>query len=154
MLHSLNEHVKTILLADDDEDDRELFSEALKEVAVSALLHTAGNGIELMEILQERAVFPDLLFLDLNMPRKNGHECLDEIRKTESLKDITVIIFSTSFQRDTVNSVYEQGASLYIVKPDNFNGLKNVIRQALDLYENGGLSKLRCDRENFILRVT
>lgn len=150
----MGENTRTILLADDDEDDRELFGDALQEIADAALLHTAGNGIELMEILRDRSVVPDLLFLDLNMPRKNGHECLSEIRKQDDLKDITVIIFSTSFQRDTVNSVYDQGASLYIVKPDNFTGLKNVISQALALYERGDLSKGKRDREKFILRLS
>jgi CheY-like chemotaxis protein len=154
MSHSINEVTKTILLADDDEDDRELFGDALQEISVSAKLHTAGNGIELMDILSGNDFVPDLLFLDLNMPRKNGHECLAEIKQHAHLRDVAVIIFSTSFQQSTVNNVYDQGASLYIVKPDNFTGLKNAIRQAIELYESGGLSHTKRDKEKFILRVS
>jgi DNA-binding NarL/FixJ family response regulator len=75
---------------------------------------------------------PDVLFLDLNMPLKNGMECLDEIRRDKKLKDLPVVIFSTSAHPGTVNRMYESGAHLYIRKPNDFNSLRKVIRLVLN----------------------
>ena len=85
-----------ILLVDDDESDRLIFKEALEEMEIKPIVHTANNGMELMAYLTKTdARLPNLLFLDLNMPRKNGLECLKEIRNNEKLKDIYIAIYST-----------------------------------------------------------
>src|SRR5436190_20290480 len=90
-----------ILLADDDKDDCFLFREALSELPVPTNLVTVHDGEQLMSYLTEHAKdLPDVLFLDLNMPRKNGFECLTEIKHTDTLKDLPVIMFSTSYPRD------------------------------------------------------
>lgn len=121
-----------ILLADDDMDDCILFQDALKEVCKESTLVIAKNGQVLMEmLLAESFVYPDAIFLDLNMPRKNGIECLEEIRKTEKLHSIPVVIFSTTAQQITVNSTYEKGANYYIQKPATFVELKSVIKKVL-----------------------
>src|SRR5688572_16072019 len=110
--------IRHILLADDDEDDRFLFQEALSEMSLHTRLVTALDGEQLMNQLGEDRL-PDVLFLDLNMPRKDGFQCLLEIKQNEKLKQLPVIIFSTSFHPDAVNKLYENGAQYYIRKPSN-----------------------------------
>ena len=90
-----------IQLADDDIDDRSFFEKALKEVSISNHLTTVNDGEHLMKYLADNLEqLPNILFLDLNMPRKNGFECLVEIRENEKLKDLSVVIFSTSYPQD------------------------------------------------------
>ncbi len=123
---------KQILLADDDSDDCMLFEEALKEVSANTLLTIESDGHSLMERLQNlKESLPDILFLDLNMPKKNGSECLCEIRSLPQFNNIPIIILSTSSQRQAVKKMYEQGANYYICKPSNFNHLKDSIRNVL-----------------------
>ncbi len=125
---------KNIYLADDDEDDRLFFQDALLEVCEESNLTMATNGVELMNMLyRPPAPMPDVIFLDLNMPAKNGFECLEEIKKNESLKNLPVIIFSTTVQEDAVNKVYKGGANFYIRKPDNFNQLKKALKKVLSI---------------------
>jgi CheY-like chemotaxis protein len=125
-------HARFIFLADDDEDDRFLFQEALNEIQLPTQLTTVRDGEQLMEILNAQ-VLPDILFLDLNMPRKDGFQCLIEIRKNDKLKQLPVVIFSTSYQPDAVTKLYENGAQYYIRKPSNFEHFKKVIRHAIIL---------------------
>jgi CheY-like chemotaxis protein len=131
-----------ILLADDDRDDRFLFQEALNELPVKSTLKTVHDGEQLMEYLEQNSKnLPDVLFLDLNMPRKNGFECLSEIKLNDDLKDLPVIMFSTSFPRDVnyeedmIKMLYKIGAHDYIRKPANFDELKEVIQNSLSKVE-------------------
>jgi CheY-like chemotaxis protein len=127
-----------ILLADDDKDDCFLFREALSELPIPTDLETVYDGEQLMDHLTEHADdLPDVLFLDLNMPRKNGFECLSEIKHNDKLKELPVIMFSTSYPRDMhyendiMKLLYKIGAKDYIRKPENFNLLKEVIHKIL-----------------------
>ena len=123
-----------ILLADDDYDDCLFFKRALGELSVTSELDIVNDGEELMEYLEENSEHPPLvLFLDINMPRKNGLECLSEIRKNKKLKDLPVIVFSTSNSWDTINLLFKTGAHIYIHKPSNFGQLKQVIHHAIPL---------------------
>lgn len=125
---------KNIFLADDDEDDRSFFQDALNEVCHGSNLTVAKNGIELMDLLYQPPVpMPDVLFLDLNMPAKNGFECLEEIKKTDRLKKLPVVIFSTTAQVEAVNRVYNEGANYYVCKPSDFGQLKKVIKNVLSI---------------------
>lgn len=144
--------IKTIqlLLADDDKDDCDLFREALDELPVTADLSTVHDGEQLMQLLSKKKPLPQLLFLDLNMPRKNGFECLSEIKKNDALKDLPVVIFSTSYDRDIVNLLYTKGAHFYISKPNEFDKLKDVIHQALSSVAQN--DTIQPQRENFELR--
>jgi CheY-like chemotaxis protein len=117
-----------ILLADDDADDRELFEEALSDVHPNAVLTTAQDGEELMFILQNYHK-PDLLFLDLNMPRKNGKECLKEIAKDPVLKKIPIIIFSTSANPLDIDETFALGAVLFMRKPNSYEELKRNVTE-------------------------
>jgi len=130
----MNPTLLNLLLCDDDLDDSTFFREALAELPVSVKLTTVNDGVELMELLltKERPL-PNALYLDLNMPRKNGFDCLNEIKQNEKLKLIPVIIFSTSFDNDVVNLLYERGANFYICKPAIFLHLKKAISESIDL---------------------
>jgi CheY-like chemotaxis protein len=139
-----------LLLADDDKDDCLLFKEALEELPVAAELTIVDNGEELMRSLTKLAGgLPSVIFLDLNMPRKNGFECLAEIKQSETLKDLTVVIFSTSLDPEVVNMHYTQGAQYYIRKPSEFPRLKEVIDTAITLTTNPGGSPT--EKEKFII---
>ena len=125
---------RSIFLADDDEDDCILFEDALREVCSQTELTTANDGDELITLMKTNVPPPpDVIFLDLNMPRRNGFECLELIRKTKQWKDIPVVIFSTTGQEEMIKKVYEQGANYFIRKPGSFPKLKQAIRQILDV---------------------
>ena len=122
-----------IILADDDTADCLLFKEALEELPVSARLTIVHNGELLMEELAKKGKLPDVLFLDLNMPRKNGFASLGEIKRSTELQDLPVIIFSTASEAETVKNVFRDAAHYYICKPADFSQLKKVIYEALTL---------------------
>ena len=127
-----------LLLADDDKDDCLFFAEALEELPLSTHLTTVHDGEQLMQFLTKKAEqLPHVLFLDLNIPRKNGLECLAEIRLNKKLKGLFVIIFSTSSEQDIVNMLYKNGAHHYIRKPPEFAQLKKVIHAALKIITKG-----------------
>lgn len=132
---------KTIFLADDDPDDRLLFQEALKQIDGNSNLAIAEDGEDLMNMLNEVSPQPQLIFIDMNMPRKNGFECLKEIRKCEKFKDIPVVVYSTSCQQDAIKKMYEHGASYYICKPDSFNKLIKSIAKIFSLDWSKGTHK-------------
>lgn len=121
-----------ILLAEDDEDDFILVREALEEFKELISLDWVKDGEELLDALKMNvAELPDIIFLDINMPKKNGFECLTEIRQHEDLKKLPVIIFSTSNDPALVSWMYNAGANLYLNKPTDFNGLKEKIQKAI-----------------------
>lgn len=122
-----------ILLADDDEADRLLFSEAFEELRLNTIVHTVNDGVQLMDYLtMEDVILPELLFLDLNMSGKNGLEYLKEIRSNEKLKEIPIAIYSTSNSDKDVQDTFSNGANIYIHKPNDFNTLKNLLKKAIE----------------------
>jgi CheY-like chemotaxis protein len=124
--------IKNIFLADDDSDDREFFSDALNQSELRTQLTPMKDGVQLMKTLDETVPPPpDVIFLDLNMPRKNGFECLKEIRQTDKLKGIPVVILSTSSNEDIVEKTYQQGANYYICKPNSILRLKKLIEKVM-----------------------
>jgi CheY-like chemotaxis protein len=139
-----------LLLADDDMDDCDLFTDALNELGESRILKIVHDGEQLMRLLiDEEGLLPDILFLDLNMPRKNGYECLTEIKDNDRLKNLPVVIFSTSFDKNMVTALFKKGAQYYISKPNEFTKLKQVIYNALF---NASKSTLITHVENFVLQ--
>ena len=146
----MNKTHHDLLLADDDIDDCIFFEDALKELPISATLSTVNNGIQLMNYLLAKSDdLPDVLFLDLNMPRKNGIECLTEIKMIDKLKDLPVIIFSTSFNTEVVDLFYQKGAHYYIRKPGEYEKLRKVILEAVTLTSQNKLTQPT--RDKFIL---
>ena len=109
-----------ILLADDDPDDRDLFEEAF--AGLNASVSSVQNGIELMKVLESDGDLPDFIFLDLNMPERNGKECLRDIR-AKKLDDVKVIIYSTSSNAKDIDDTFALGADLYVKKPNTFTEL-------------------------------
>ena len=139
-----------LLLADDDIDDCIFFEDALDELPISATLLTVNDGVQLMKFLSEKADNPpDVLFLDLNMPRKSGFECLSEIKSIDILKDLPIVIFSTSLNMEVVDLLYQKGAHYYIRKPGEYDKLKKVILEAVTLTSKNNLP--RPTRDKFIL---
>jgi CheY-like chemotaxis protein len=124
-----------ILLAEDDADDRMFFEDALKLIPIHTQLTVANNGLELMNTLNAMTEPPPphVIFLDLNMPLKNGFQCLQEIRDNPELKGIPVVIFSTSANDDAVDRAYQHGANHYIRKPLSFSLLVKTIEMVLKL---------------------
>lgn len=120
-----------ILLADDDADDRELFREALAIVDPAIRVATVENGEKLIDHLKKNDACPDCIFLDLNMPRKSGKECLQEIRGSEKTQSIPVIVYSTSLNSRDVDETYLCGASGFIRKPDTFRELTDILNSHL-----------------------
>lgn len=126
-----------ILLADDDPDDRLFFKEAVEDLPLSVQLTIVEDGGQLMKLLNEKQdELPDILFLDLNMPRKNGRECLVEIKRSEKLKRLPVIIYTTSLPKDVATLLYNEGAHYYIRKPIGFDNIRTAIHQGLIMIEN------------------
>jgi len=141
-----------ILLADDDESDRLLFREAFEELKTKSLVHMVNNGMQLMAYLTKKdAVLPHLIFLDLNMPRKNGLECLKEIRSNEKFAAIPIAIYSTSASKNDIEETFRNGANVYIKKPSDFSTLKQLLDKAVSvalIYKNQSFNI-----ENFLLKI-
>ncbi len=141
-----------IMLADDDEDDRLFFKEAFEEVKVEHNITTFNDGVQLMNyLLVPENNAPDIVFLDLNMPRKSGIECLKEIRAHEKLKDIVVAIYSTSSAEQDIEDTFNGGANVYIRKPNDFTMLKKILGDVIQVdwqYTGDGLNK-----DSFILSL-
>jgi CheY-like chemotaxis protein len=97
-----------------------------------------------MDYLHNTVALPDIIFLDINMPRKNGIQCLDEIRSDERLKNITIAIYSTSGAERDIEETFIKGANVYIRKPNDFAALKKIVEEAMRInwqYHVAGLSK-------------
>jgi CheY-like chemotaxis protein len=141
-----------ILLADDDPDDRYLFQSAIEETKIKVVFQAVENGVQLMEYLNApENELPHVIFLDLNMPLKGGIECLQEIRSSPKLKEISVAIYSTSFSEADIEETFVRGANIYIRKPETFGKLKSIISQVISInwqYHTSGLNK-----DNFLLSL-
>jgi CheY-like chemotaxis protein len=139
-----------IMLADDDSDDRFFFDENIKIATTPAVLNTVDNGEKLMQYLTtNHEALPHVLFLDLNMPRKNGSECLMAIKGDAKLKDLPVIIYSTSLHQEIADVLFTNGAHYYIKKGTN-EDMQNVINYILKLTAANTLT--RPARDQFILQ--
>jgi len=141
-----------ILLADDDEDDRLFFRDAFEEIKIKTLIHTVKDGAELMDYLTQTDIsLPHILFLDLNMPRKSGMECLKEIKMIDLLKNIPVAIYSTSASEEDIEETFVKGANVYIKKPSDFSQLKKILNEVITLNWQYHTSSL--DRDTFLLSL-
>jgi CheY-like chemotaxis protein len=121
-----------ILLIDDDEDDQEIFRTALDKIEPSVRCTELNNAREALQKLVAGEIRPDLIFLDLNMPLMNGQQFLMEIKKVDDLKDIPVIILSTSSHKATIELTKELGAMDFYSKPDKFEDLTGLLRSVLE----------------------
>lgn len=126
----------TILLADDDPDDRMLTRDAFEESRIRNTLETVADGEELMNYLLHRGEYsgenakphPSLILLDLNMPRKDGREALKEIKASPELRNIPVVVLTTSKAEEDIFRTYDLGVNSFIIKPVTFDGLVDVVK--------------------------
>ena len=120
--------LKNVYLCDDDEDDRDFFQQALNEVDPEAVLFSATNGEDLLvNLMGRKSKIPDIIFLDLNMPRKDGVETLHDIKSHTRFRDIPVIILTTSSSHENINATFCLGANRFAVKPSDFYELKLLL---------------------------
>ena len=126
----MGKNLTNCFLIDDDEDDYEIFRMALNEIDPGIILHYSFNGADAISMLTGgfHAV-PDYIFIDWNMPKMNGRQCLEEIRKTERLKNVPVYIYSTSSDPRAIEVTRQLGGSDFIIKPSNISSLVNILAQ-------------------------
>ena len=128
------------------------FKEAFDEIKINTKVSLVNDGVELMNYLSEDGnPLPHILFLDLNMPRKTGIDCLLEIKRLSHLKDIAIAIYSTSASDMDIEETFVQGANVYIKKPSDFNTLKKILEQVITInwqYQTSGLN-----RDNYLLSL-
>lgn len=122
-----------LFLAEDDSDDMELFIDIITGISPDIQISVAKNGIELMRLLESEKQLPDFIFLDLNMPLKNGIECLQEIKKSAKWKHIKTVILSTTCNPDQKTELYNLGADLCLQKPNSFSTFKNILSKCLQM---------------------
>ena len=124
--------IKSIILTDDDEDDRDIFRSALQSIQSEVELHTFADGEELRAYLcGDHPTLPQLVFLDINMPRLNGFDCLAMLRELHPPQELPVVIYTTSNDRADQEKAARLGANLYARKPSDYNELKNLINRVL-----------------------
>ena len=139
---SLDRKSITILMADDDEEDRMMTKEAWEESRLANDLRFVEDGEELMQYLERQGKYadpaasprPGLILLDLNMPKKDGREALQEIKAAEHLRQIPVVVLTTSEAEEDILRSYDVGANSYITKPVTFDGLVEIVRQLDDYW--------------------
>jgi len=123
---------KLFLLADDDHDDAELFSEALNRVDPSISFHHVDNGTGVFQFLDDSTQTPDLIFLDLNMPKMSGWQCLAQLKNNPAYRDIPVIMYTTSSHYRDAEIALDLGALGLVTKPSEFKVLKTIITSIVD----------------------
>lgn len=148
----MDEDYTYVVLADDDEDDRLFFTEAFNELKIKTKVAIYEDGVALMDaLLHTDSAIPNILFLDLNMPKKSGLECLKEIKNNVKFKDIAIAIYSTSASEEDIENTFINGANIYIKKPNVFKDLKKVLSEVVTInwqYHTNSLN-----RDNFLLRL-
>ncbi|AYN68915.1 response regulator [Euzebyella marina] len=141
-----------VVLVDDDEDDRMFFADALQEIDLKTDLTEFHNGQELLDYLTGSCTeFPQLIFLDLNMPVMDGFECLKKIRSNPKFEDLVVAIYSTSSSERDIEETFVNGANIYINKPNKFEELKKTIAQVVK--RNWQYEENEMDKGNFLFRI-
>jgi CheY-like chemotaxis protein len=124
--------VKSIIIADDDWDDQLMLKETISDHDFAPAVKTVSDGSQLMRMILTEPL-PDLILLDLNMPNKNGLECLAEIRSDIGLRNIPVVVLSTSKDIRDIESCYAKGANLFFSKPYTFGSLKTLVHSILKI---------------------
>ena len=124
---------KILMIIDDDDDDRFFFSQAVKEMGDSYGCIEALSGIQALKALRSKEQpLPHFIFLDLNMPPMNGKQCLQELKNDEQLKNIPVIIYTTSRYQKEVDHVLKMGAAHFLIKPHDIGELRNKILESIE----------------------
>jgi response regulator RpfG family c-di-GMP phosphodiesterase len=125
------DQVQNVVIAEDDNEDFELFSEVLSNLASEILLRRAENGEVLMKLLHEEV--PDMLFIDVVMPCLDGKECLQEIRSHKKFDNLPIIVYSSMRDTETVEFCYRKGTNLFVLKPHSYKELVDVIEKIFSM---------------------
>lgn len=123
--------INHIFLADDDEEDVLLFNEILFDISKEITVTVSVNGVELMNLLKKISTLPEIIFLDLNMPLKNGFQCLQEIKANDAWNSIKIIMYSTSAHPQQIEKAYQYGADLCFQKSTNYTDFKELLVKCL-----------------------
>jgi CheY-like chemotaxis protein len=123
--------VRSVVLAEDNLEHCFFFRKSLKEVAPEIQLTEVNDGEKLIRLLER--YLPDLLFLDLSMPCKNGMQCIREIRENKSLDLMPVIVYSINSKNHSIQTAYELGANLYIIKPQEYGDMVSCLQKVLSM---------------------
>lgn len=136
-----------ILMADDDKDDFYILKEAAQKAGDPCKISYAANWLELWKFILK--TLPDILFLDLNMPVKNGIECLQTLRQDRKYDKLPIIIYSTSISKKDIDKAYQNGANYFAVKPNALDDIINMIKKLCSMGRETLLSIP--PREEFII---
>lgn len=117
-----------ILFADDDSDETYLFNEALEHSGLDVILSYANDGNSLLSFLKNKPL-PDVVIIDINMPHKDGLEALAEIRNHPEFVSLPLVIYSTTTNQNIIDTSFQKGANLFVVKPNNFDGMVQVVKK-------------------------
>jgi CheY-like chemotaxis protein len=138
-----------VVFADDDEDDHFIFAKTLDEIFIPTELVCFDSSEVLINFLEKNfSNLPDVIFLDLNMPRVNGLECLIEIKRNERLEHIPIVIYSTSFQPEILDLLYKADAYNCILKSSNYKARKEAI---ISVFESIRGNRVKLKRSEFVL---
>lgn len=133
----MHKQEKRILLAEDSDDHMFLFKKVVNTLPLKTVLNTVEDGVELCNYLRNsNNPLPDIIFLDINMPRKNGLECLKEIRDSSAYNHIPVVVYTTSDEDSDKKSAHESGANLYLIKDGDYRSLSRILLLLLSESDN------------------
>lgn len=125
------------MIIDDDDDDREIFCEAVRITDSRVRCIPCGGGQEALNFLLNKKIHPDAIFLDLNMPLFDGRQCLQQLKSDKNLKNIPVIIYTTSKREEDADDLLSLGAAAFFTKPTSMDALVHAIRMTLEhQYQN------------------
>lgn len=148
MAELIGSGICNILLAEDDEDDFYFFNMAISSLEGSYQLLRTSDGIMFSSLIQA-SIDPDVIFLDMNIPYKNGMACLKEIRSMEDYNSIKVVMYSTSDNVKEIDRCYSMGADFYLIKPSSYSGVQQQLKE---LFENDYfIRNVKPPREEFVL---
>jgi two-component system, chemotaxis family, response regulator Rcp1 len=154
---SLNSRSLKILLVEDSAGDVRLIREALKESPISVQVIVAHDGVEAMDYLHQAelglALRPDMVLLDLNLPRKNGREVLAEIKGSPHLRQIPVLVMTSSRSEEDIDDAYSLNANCYITKPSDLEDYVDVVRRSGGVLEEAEVERLLADFQSFGRRI-
>lgn len=135
----IKDDVFHIYMAEDDAEDQQIFRDAIASLQENIKITMFPNGLDLLNKLQANTLKPNVIFLDLFMPRLNGEETLTEIRKSTALDDIPVVIFSNLYDIDRISNLFQNGANRYLHKPNSFKTLTFALKRTIESIKNNTL---------------
>jgi CheY-like chemotaxis protein len=141
-----------VLLADDDNDDREIFSEALASIGADVLYEGVVDGVEVIDTLAGDAYRPNIIFLDINMPVMNGWDVLKKIKSDNQYNDIPVIVYSTSSGEKEKRTAFDLGALCFVTKPESMLLIKAMLEIVISKVKNNDVTPQMCRDIQKLLR--